>query len=184
MATAQRRWAAELLHFWFGRLRDGQWFASDAQVDAELERRFLAEWSALQRQPSWAFARDPDTALAAVILFDQIPRNVFRSQPRAFSTDRKARDLARLAIARGFDRPLPPVRRQFLYMPLMHSEDIADQRLSLRVFAPLGRAWGFPFARAHHKAIARFGRFPHRNALLGRASSKAEERMIAAGYAW
>jgi uncharacterized protein (DUF924 family) len=119
-----------------------------------------------------------------VLLFDQLPRNLYRGTPEAFAHDRLARAITRGALTRRWDLRLAPVERQFLYMPLMHSEAIADQRLSLALFTRLQRRFGLPFARDHHKMIARFGRFPHRNALLGRASTPAEQRALAAGFAW
>lgn len=184
MTAVRRRWAAELLHFWFHRLTPEQRFASDDHVDAELRRRFGRDWQALRGQPAATFLDGPRAALAAVILFDQVPRNAWREDARAFASDRLARGLARAALSRGWDRRLTAAERQFLYMPLQHSEAIADQRRSLILFAPLGQRGGFPFARAHYRMIARFGRFPHRNATLGRASSPAELAAIAAGNAW
>ena len=184
MSAAPRRWAAELLHFWFHRLCADQWFGRSDSVDAALRRRFGRELAALQRRPSSEFLRDPETARAAVLLFDQLPRNLHRASPLAFATDPLARDICKGAIARGWDRGLGKHERQFLYMPLMHSESIADQRLSLRMFTGLGDSSITTFARMHYRMVARFGRFPHRNAELGRASTPAELRAIAAGNSW
>ena len=119
-----------------------------------------------------------------MLLFDQCPRNLFRNSPRAFAFDPLARAICKGALAKGWDRGLGLHERQFLYMPLMHSEDIADQRRSLALFTELGNSFIAGFARAHYDMIARFGRFPHRNAVLGRKSSAAEERAVAAGHAW
>jgi len=124
------------------------------------------------------------TALAAVLLFDQVPRNIRRKSPLAFASDPLARQIAHGAMARRWDARLTLPQRQFLAMPLMHSEAIADQRLALDIYATLGKRYGFPFARAHYRMIARFGRFPHRNAVLGRKSSPAEAKAITEGYAW
>jgi uncharacterized protein (DUF924 family) len=184
LAAPQRRWAAELLHVWFHQLSATDWFAPDPAVDAMLQRRFEAELRALASQPATAFLSDPLTALAAVLLFDQLPRNLYRGTPRAFATDPLARAIAKAALAGGWDRALTAPQRQFLAMPLMHSEAIADQRLSLKVFARLGRRYGWPFAVSHYRMVARFGRFPHRNAVLGRRSSAAEQAAIAAGNHW
>ena len=131
-----------------------------------------------------AFLPDPKTALAAILLFDQIPRNLYRGTPRAYAFDDEAQALCRAMLARGWDAGLSRRERQFLAMPLMHSEDIADQLLSLRYFARLGHGYGWAFARSHCRMIARFGRFPHRNPILGRASTPAEEQAVAAGNAW
>ena len=184
MAAPQRRWAAELLHCWFHELGPRDWFASDPHVDAMLARRFARELRGLARRPASEFLTDPPTALAAVLLFDQLPRNLCRGTPRAFATDPLARALAHGAVRRGWDLRLTPLQRQFLAMPLMHSERIADQRLSRAYFCRLGPRYGGPFARAHYRMIARFGRFPHRNAVLGRRSTPAEIAAIAAGYRW
>ena len=184
MAAPRRAWAAELLHYWFHTLRPGDRFATDATVDRALCARFGRDWAMLRTQPAASFLDDPRTALAAVVLFDQVPRNIHRGSGRAFSTDALARHIAMGALARGWDAGLSPAERQFLAMPLMHSEAIADQRRSLAYFARLGPRYGWPFARAHYRMIARFGRFPHRNAALGRVSTMAERRTVAAGFAW
>ena len=184
MAAPQRRWAAELLHFWFHKLGSRVWFAPDPQVDGELRRRFGRELTRLAARPAHEFLTDPATALAAVLLFDQLPRNIHRNSPRAFACDPLARAIAKGALDRGWDRSLSLPQRQFLAMPLMHSEDIADQRRSLAVFTALGQRYGRPFAVSHYRMIARFGRFPHRNEVLGRRSTAAERRAVAAGFAW
>ena len=184
MAAARRRWAAELLHFWFHELAPGDWFRPSAAVDDEVRRRFGPELAMLQRRPAHEFLGDPLTARAAVPLFDQVPRNIHRGSPKAFVTDPLARTLARAIIESGGDRGLSPAERQFVAMPLMHSEAIADQRRCLQYFAGPGFRYELPFARTHYRMIARFGRFPHRNAVLGRTSTAAEKRAVAAGFAW
>lgn len=184
MAAPQRAWAAELLHFWFHELSPRDWFGSSGPVDAALARRFAPEWAALRGQRADTFLDSPHGALAAVLLFDQVPRNTHRNSPLAFASDPLARAIAKGALDRGWDAVLGPAERQFLAMPLMHSEAIADQRRALAYYARLGPRYGWPFARAHHRMIARFGRFPHRNAVLGRTSSEAEKRAVAAGFHW
>jgi uncharacterized protein (DUF924 family) len=184
LAAAQRRWAAELLHFWFHKLRPRDWFMPDPRVDAELRRRFGRELTALRTRPAGEFLTDPRTALAAVLLFDQLPRNLHRGTPQAYAYDPLARAIALEALRRGWDSALTRSERQFLAMPLMHSERIADQRRSLRVYARLGRGYGWTYAVSHHRMIARFGRFPHRNVVLGRASKPAEEKAVEQGFAW
>ncbi|KLE34150.1 DUF924 family protein [Aurantiacibacter luteus] len=184
MSLAPRRWAAELLHVWFHRLRPADWWGGSARVDAMLERRFSAEWHALQTCPPDSFLADPRSALAAVLLFDQVPRNLFRDDPRAYATDPLARVICHGALDRGYLHRLERRQQAFLVMPLMHSEDIADQRLSLALFVRINGGANLAFARSHHRMIARFGRFPHRNAVLGRTSSAAEKRAVAAGFAW
>jgi len=184
MAAAGRPWAADILHFWFHGLRPVQWFAPDAEVDNVCARRFGKWLTAFSRCPAGMFLRDPLTARAAVLLFDQIPRNIHRGTAAAFATDPLARAIAKGAIRRGWNGGLAWAERQFLYMPLMHSEDRADQRASLALFTALGDPNTTAFARSHAAMIARFGRFPHRNAVLGRRSSNAERRAVAAGNAW
>ncbi|HEY7806194.1 MAG TPA: DUF924 family protein [Croceibacterium sp.] len=184
MAAARRRWAAELLHYWFHTLRPGDWFHPPAAPDDELRRRFGPDLAMLGHRAAWEFLGDPLTAQAAVLLFDQVPRNIHRGSPQAYATDPLARALTHAILRRGWDRGLGIVERQFIAMPLMHSESIADQRRSLAYFATLGQRYGFPFARSHYRMIARFGRFPHRNVVLGRASTPAERRAVAAGFAW
>lgn len=181
---AGRRWAAELLYFWFHRLRPDQRFARNEAVDAELRRRFSRDLASLARRGPREFLTDALTARAAILLFDQVPRNLFREDSRAFATDPLARAITHGAIRRGWLRGLSKPERQFLAMPLMHSENLADQRLSLRVYANLADAFVLSFARSHYRMIARFGRFPHRNPALGRTSTAAERRAVAAGNAW
>jgi uncharacterized protein (DUF924 family) len=184
MTAAPRRWAAELLHIWFHELRPADWWVKSAAIDTMLRRRFSPELAALRTRRAAEFLGDPQTARAAILLFDQIPRNLFRDSARAYRTDGLARAIARGVIARGWDRPLGPAERQFVYMPFMHSEAIADQLASLRLFAQLPRRWGYDFARSHHRVVARFGRFPHRNPVLGRKSTAAERRAVRRGAAW
>lgn len=184
MAAARRRWAAELLHYWFHTLRPGDWFRPNKKVDDELRRRFAPDLAALRARPAGEFLRDPSTAIAAILLFDQVPRNIHRGGPEAFASDRLARAIAREVMRRGWDRGLSNAERQFIAMPLMHSEAIADQLASLAAFARLGHRYGLPFARSHYRMVARFGRFPHRNVALGRMSTPAEARAVAAGFVW
>ena len=184
MSAARRPWAAELLHFWFHDLRPGHWFGRNDFVDEALRRRFGRELAMLARRPAAEFLRDPVTARAAVLLFDQVPRNLYRGQARAFATDSLARAIAKGAIARGWDKGLGKHARQFLAMPLMHSESRAEQRLSLKLYAALGDSFVFSFARSHAAMVIRFGRFPHRNEVLGRKSTAAELCAVAAGNAW
>ena len=183
MTAAPRRWAAELLHVWFHTLRPADWWGGSAAVDAMLRRRFAGDIEALGRRPAREFLTDAKTARAAILLFDQVPRNIHRGAPNAFAWDPLARAIARGVLSRGWDLAAQRCERQFVYMPLMHSEAIADQRASLAIFAARAPA-NLGFARAHYRMIARFGRFPHRNGVLGRASSAAEEAAVAAGFSW
>ena len=184
MAAQRRRWAAELLHFWFHQLTPALWYAPPEWVDAELRRRFERELTSLGTQPAQHFLAGPQIALAAVLLFDQVPRNIYRDSPLAFASDPLAQAVCRGALMRGWEMRLTRPQRQILGMPLMHSEHIADQLAGLAYFAQHSPSFGFPFARDHYRMIARFGRFPHRNAVLGRASTPAERRAVEAGFSW
>ena len=183
MAAAPRRWAADLLHVWFYTLGADDWFRPPAAVDQMLERRFARTLAAMRQRPADEFLSDPQMALAAILLFDQVPRNIHRGTRAAFATDPLARALTHGVIARGWVGPAPRSERQFMLMPLMHSERIADQRLSLRMFARYAPG-NLSFARSHYRMIARFGRFPHRNDVLGREGTAAERKAVAAGNSW
>lgn len=167
-------WSERVLGCWFG-LDPSRWFRTDPALDAAIRRRFGPLWSALRECAPDSFLDSPRRALAAVILFDQFPRNLFRASPAQFATDSQARHIAREAVARGLDRDLDTDQRTFLYMPFQHSEDLADQAQSVRLFAALGEPERLDYARRHHDVIARFGRFPHRNAVLGRVPTPAEQ---------
>lgn len=184
MAVAPRRWAAEMLHFWFQTLKPRDWFGGGDAVDDALRARFATDLAALSAVDAGNFLRDPLTARAAILLFDQVPRNLFRGSADAFAYDPLARAITYGVLQREWDLRCSMVERQFIAMPLMHSEDMADQLNSLAYFNLLGRRYGRPFAVAHYKMVARFGRFPHRNSVLGRVSTPAEERAVAAGNSW
>ena len=184
MALATRFWAADLLHFWFHDLTPHDWWGGSEELDARIEKRFRHWLEALFVCQPASFLATPQTALAAVLLFDQVPRNVFRDSPRAFATDPLARAIAHGALQRGFLPKLRREQRQFLAMPLMHSEAMADHLISLRLFAQINGAANLSFARSHARMIARFGRYPHRNKVLGRKSTSAEVRAVKAGFAW
>ena len=170
-------WRGDVLKYWFG-LESERWWKPDAELDDEIRRRFLKLWTEQRELPLPRFLDHPLTALAAVILFDQFPRNMFRGHAEQYATDHLALALARAAVGRGLDDQLEPHERQFLYMPFQHSENLADQRRSLALFTALGEAEQLGYAQKHHDIIKRFGRFPHRNAILGRAPRPQE---VAAG---
>ena len=184
VAPPSRPWARDLLRFWFHELQPSDWFGSGEEVDRGLRVRFGRTLAMMAHRPTSEFLSDPATARAAILLFDQVPRNLFRDDPRAFATDRKAAALTRAFLSRGWHRGLDANARQFVAMPLMHSERIADQRLGLAFFARERLYDTLRFARAHHCMIASFRRFPHRNAVLGRETSAKEKRAIDAGFAW
>jgi uncharacterized protein (DUF924 family) len=165
-------WADEVHGFWFGELRPRAWFRTDPKLDEEIRRRFLARWQALQADPP--AVSDARTAVAAAVVFDQFPRNMFRGRPEAYATDALALGVAHAAVSAGLDRGLSDPERQFLYMPFQHSEYPADQQRSVALFSGLAIPGARADAEAHKALIDRFGRFPHRNAVLGRASTPEE----------
>ena len=167
-------WARDVLGFWFG-LEPKRWWTKDEALDEEIRRRFLAVWEEQREKPAEAFLDAADHALAAVILFDQFPRNMFRGHADQFSTDHLALAVAKGAIERGYDDGMAKVRRGFLYMPFQHSEEEKDQLQSLLLFTALGDPEQLDYARKHHEVIERFGRFPHRNAMLGRKPTAIEQ---------
>jgi uncharacterized protein (DUF924 family) len=175
--SARDDWRGEVLRFWFG-LDKRQWFVADSELDHRIREQFLKLWSEKQALPPECFLGDALTALAAVILFDQFPRNMFRGHADQFATDTLALAVARGAVDRGFDDSLDEKERAFLYMPFEHSESLDDQRQSVLLFTRLGDPLFLDYAKKHHDVIERFGRFPHRNAMLGRAPRPAE---VAAG---
>ena len=177
-------WAARLLVFWFDDHGIDDWYGGGPAFD-EAVRDLAGDWhDALRALPADHFLTDPDTALAAVILFDQVPRNIHRNHADAFATDELARAIARGMVERGWDESVPEEHRQFAYLPFEHSEDIADQRESLRLMAQLTDPRSLEYAQKHFDIIDRFGRFPHRNAALGRASRPDEAAAIEEGKDW
>ena len=166
-------WSNEVLRFWFEELEPRRWFERDASVDATIRERFAALHGEVRVRDAGEFD-SPPTSLAAVIVLDQFPRNMFRDSPRAFATDALALSVSSGAIDRGFDRELSGSHRTFLYMPWQHSEDRSAQARSVELFAQLGDERTLDYARQHKDIIDRFGRFPHRNAVLQRTSTSAE----------
>jgi uncharacterized protein (DUF924 family) len=182
--------AAEVLDFWFG--QPGQphhlqtrpeWFRKDDAFDALIASRFGALIDAAVRGELAAWASQPLSALAQIVVLDQFTRNTRRGTAGMFAGDAQALATARALVARGDDLRLAGVQRQFVYLPFEHSEALADQADCLRLFAHLGRdepalAGLLEWAQKHYDIVARFGRFPHRNAALGRASSAAEAQFL------
>jgi len=183
--------ATALLDFWFGPPGDpGReqhrqiWFRSNVEFDAVLRREFLADYEAAAAGMLLSWEAGAEGALALVLLLDQVPRNIFRGTPRAYASDAAARATADRALERGFDQMIPPAWRLFFYMPFHHSEDLTDQRRSLALSKALPRnpdrggslrRYGRPYI----EVIERFGRFPHRNEILGRESTPAEIAFLA-----
>ena len=166
-------WRRDVLSYWFG-LTPEQWWKPDDALDKDIRERFLQLWELKRQLPSSSFAHYALTAIAAVILFDQFPRNMFRGHADQFSTDPLALAIARQAVDLGLDDQLQLQERGFLYMPFEHSENLADQKRSVQLFTALGDDYLLGYAQKHHDIIERFGRFPHRNVMLGRAPRPAE----------
>ncbi len=173
---ADKAWVRDVPGFWFGELKPEDWFTTRPEIDEAIRRRFLGLWQQMREAVPAAAFLEADAALAATIVLDQFPRNMFRSQADAFATDPLAQAIAHNAVRRGLAGALPQERRSFQYMPFMHAESAADQELSVQLFA------GTPnekYAVEHRDIIARFGRFPHRNKALGRSGTEAELAFLA-----
>jgi uncharacterized protein (DUF924 family) len=177
--------AQEVLAFWFEEVPSEKWFVRDHALDAAIADRFARIRDEVVASAAAGWRGDAETLLAAVIALDQFSRNLFRGSAEAFAGDALALQLTHEAIARGWDAGLADAHRAFLYMPLMHAEDAAVQAESVAAFEALGMPDNLKFARDHAEVIARFGRFPGRNAALGRVSTAAEVAFLAeGGGAW
>jgi uncharacterized protein (DUF924 family) len=163
-----------VLHFWFTELTDKQHFAKDAALDALIAQRFGATLEAGSRCELFGWRASPAGRLAEIIVLDQFSRNVWRDTPRAFAQDALALALAQELVARGDDAALSLAQRRFAYMPYMHSESVVVHQEALRLFAQAGLEDNLRFERSHLAILERFGRYPHRNAILGRASTQDE----------
>ncbi|HMB76943.1 MAG TPA: DUF924 family protein [Kiloniellaceae bacterium] len=168
-----------VLAFWFRPAHREKWFVKDAAFDAAVATELSAAFQAARRGDLSAWRGSPEGCLALCILLDQVPRNLFRGSAEAFAADAQARAITRHAVAEGYDRGLTQEQRLFLYMPLEHSEALADQEDCCRLMAALDEDPGWhDFALKHRDIVARFGRFPHRNAALGRPSTPEEARFL------
>ena len=170
------------LDYWYSEPVARRWFASTPALDEEMRARFEALWRRAASGELDGWAETPEGTLALVIVLDQLPLNMFRGSPAAFSSERSAVALARRAVARGFDKGLAQDRLLFLYMPFMHSENPADQDLSVALFRDAGM--DSHWAKHHRDIVRRFGRFPHRNAILGRRSTAEELAYLASDAAF
>jgi len=171
-------WVGDVLKFWFEETDPDQWFKKDPTFDASIRERFLRLHEILVCRGNNGLLADARTALAAVIVLDQMSRNMFRDTPRAFAADPLALWVAETAIARGFDAGLTKDERHFLYLPFQHSEDRQSQARSVALTASLGDPELQKWAEAHRAIIDRFGRFPHRNGVLGRISTPEETEFL------
>jgi uncharacterized protein (DUF924 family) len=167
-------WIEDILKFWFAQTEPDQWFEKDPTFDTGIRQRFLGLHEILVSRGNNDLLADAQTALATVIVLDQMSRNMFRDTPRAFAADPQALRLAKAAIARGFDARLTKHQRMFLYLPFQHAENRKSQARSVALMASLTDPELQKWAEAHRAIVDRFGRFPHRNAVLGRISTPEE----------
>lgn len=171
-----------VLDFWLGELDPEDWYSGEPELDEEIRERFGDLWQAAHDGGLDHWVDGAAGTLAYLIVTDQFPRNLFRGQDKAFSTDPKARAAARRALEEGWDMAVPVPERQFMYLPFEHSEDIADQDLSVTLFGDrIEDPESLLHARAHQSIIARFGRFPFRNAALGRSMTPEEAQFTEQG---
>ncbi|MDN3526073.1 DUF924 family protein [Halomonas sabkhae] len=173
MATSQ-----EVIGYWFGHLGPGDWFRKDSALDADIAERFAAVLTAASRGELYGWRTSAEGRLAEIIVLDQFSRNIHRDTPRAFVADPLALILAQEAIDRGLDRALDVSRRAFLYMPFMHSESLSIHDRAVELFAQPGLENQLGFELRHREIIERFGRYPHRNAILGRESTPEEQAFL------
>ncbi len=162
-----------ILDFWFA--SEGLWFKKDDAFDESIRQRFAADYEKAAAGELADWRETPDGCLALIVLLDQVPRNMFRGDARSFATDALAIEVTEMAVESGFDQVLPAARRRLFYIPLMHAEDIDHQRRCVDLFAALENdSNGLEYAIKHMEIIERFGRFPHRNEVLGRQSTSEE----------
>lgn len=173
--------STEILTFWFEETAPQQWFQKDSAFDEAIRNRFELDYEQAAEGAYDSWREQRDSALALCLLLDQFPRNMYRDSPKAFVSDAYALDVARYAVAQGFDEQLPAVKARFLYLPFEHSEDLADQETSLTLFGKIkgDDPLGYDYAVQHYDVIKAYGRFPHRNAILGRASTDEELAYLA-----
>jgi uncharacterized protein (DUF924 family) len=171
---------ADVLAFWRDAGKD-KWFTKDDAFDADIRARFLPTYDAAAAGRLADWEASPEDALALVIVLDQFPRNMFRGSARIYAADPLARAVAERAIARGFDRAVDSDLRSFFYLPFEHSENLADQERCVALYRGTDDAEGLKWAEHHADIIRRFGRFPHRNSLLGRATTPEEQAFLDGG---
>lgn len=164
----------DILDFWYASDISIQWFNSTQSLDMRILQEYESIWQQARDGVLDDWRSTPQGCLALAIILDQFPLNMFRNKPESFSTESRAVDVSLWAISQGFDKQLPHDRVVFLYMPLMHSENLEHQDMSVNLYESAGLENNARFARHHREIVRRFGRFPHRNAILGRTSSQDE----------
>jgi uncharacterized protein (DUF924 family) len=173
-----------ILDFWYSKEMQGRWFASTPVLDQEIRDKFEALWRKAAAGELDQWKDSPEGCLALIIVLDQFPLNMYRGKAVSFKTGQQAIDVAKHAIENGFDRRLTAERLAFLYMPFMHSENLEDQDLSVRLFEAAKLESNLRFALHHRELIRKFGRFPHRNSVLGRQSTSEETEYLASSEAF
>lgn len=168
---------ADIVNFWRDAGPD-RWFTRDESFDQLCRARFLSTYEAAARGELESWRSQPEGSLALILLLDQFPRNMFRGTARVYATDQTALSIATQAIALGYDQEVDPALRRFVYVPLMHSEDLADQKRSVALSESLGDPDVLHWAHHHADIVRRFGRFPHRNAVLSRQTTPEEARFL------
>lgn len=166
----------EVIRFWFEESQPQQWFQKNDSYDREISERFMVTHDMAKKDLCADWTKDADGVLALCLVLDQFPRNMFRGTAKAFETDDKALLISKEALHRGFDSVLSPVKRKFVYMPFMHSENVEEQKRCVSLFEAMkgDDPMSYEYAVKHMEVIEKFGRFPHRNAVLGRDSSEDE----------
>ncbi|PCI34516.1 MAG: hypothetical protein COB54_01685 [Alphaproteobacteria bacterium] len=172
----------QVTDFWFTHLKPEDWFVRSDQVDQDITDGFSQDYVYFKDRDLDSLDLTGEQVLAAIILFDQMPRNMFRDSAQAFETDGLSRSLCTMALAGGLDLKMSDIKKSFLYLPLEHSEDLRDQELCVSLFEQRTKLTEqIDYAVRHHDVISRFGRFPHRNATLGRASTPKEDAYLTGG---
>ena len=178
-APLPENWVDDVLTFWFDELEPADWFTKSDATDTRIRTRFLDLYRQLAAQPVSALTTSRREALAAVIVLDQFPRNLFRGDAQSFATDPQALAITKAAIEAGFTQGLSVDESVFLYLPFEHSESLEDQDRAVDVISALGNDNYTQYAIAHRDVIRKFGRFPHRNVILGRQSTAEEQAYLA-----
>lgn len=174
----------QIIEYWYSGKMRKLWFSSTPELDNEIKIRYESLWKSAASSELDDWKDTPEGCLALVIILDQMPLNMFRNQPESFQTEGRAIEITLFAIQNGFDKQISHDKLPFLFMPLMHSEKLADQDLSVTLFAKYNLHDNLRFAQHHRKIIKRFGRFPHRNKILGRVSTEAESEYLASDNAF
>ena len=177
-ASPDHDWARKVHEFWFKECDPDDWFKKSDALDAEIQKRFGSLHAQLSQKEAGEFLHSPEDAFAAIILLDQLSRNLFRGDPRSFASDPLALEIARGMIAKGWDKDIALNWRVFVYLPFEHSEALEDQDTCVELGSARGDEKFTRYAKAHRDVIKRFGRFPHRNSILGRPSTAEEEAYL------